>query len=232
MGPVQIPSRLRIPPTLHGRSRQLSHQRSARGEIPRAGNPRPHQQITYISHGSTSTASYGGHSDTLAIYSGSTPRLKDAAGFSVDLGEERAGEDLRIPIGKLHTIRGNIVSAHDGHVINAGRGRLSYTDDQSPVLPRRKSSEEDPGFTLNFVYEGDYILTSPISFDVDYELLPGPAFISPRNTPATSGTSTARPPCPCTLTATWMGSLLPFPNPAAKEAQSYKNALQQQEQRN
>ena len=65
------------------------------------------------------------------IYSGSTPRLKDAAVLALDLSEERAGEDLRIPLSKLHPITGNIVSAHDGHVINAGQVDLYHADDKS-----------------------------------------------------------------------------------------------------
>jgi hypothetical protein len=48
-----------------------------------------------------------------------------------------------------------------------------YADDHS-VAGAGNSSEEDPGFTLNFIYEGEYILTSPISSDVDYQLLPRP----------------------------------------------------------
>ena len=190
------------------------------------------RQVTYISHGSTSTASYGGNSDTLAIYSGSTPRLKDAAGFSVDLGEERAGEDLRIPIGKLHTIRGNIVSAYDGHVINAGAVRLSYKDDQSPVASTQ-SSEEDPGFTLNFIYEGDYILTSPISYDVDYELLPDPqGAIAPPIYTSHPRHLYGSASMPLHVDGDMDGVTIAVPEPSPKEAQAYKNALQQQEQRN
>ena len=85
-------------PDLHGRSRQLSHQRPARGEIPGAGNSRPHAaNYLHIPREHEYLLPQGGASISSTIYSGSTPRLKDAAGFSVDLGEERAGEDLRIP---------------------------------------------------------------------------------------------------------------------------------------
>lgn len=190
------------------------------------------QQITYISHGSTSTSTVGNRFDTMTIYSGSTPRLKDAAGFSVDLGEERAGENLSIPISKLHTIRGNIVSAHDGHVVNGGQVTLVYTDDKS-IAAAANSSEEDPGFTLNFVYEGDYTLTSPISFDVDYELLPDPhgANAPPQYTghPRHLYGSAFMP---LHVDGDMDGVTLAVPEPSATEAQSYKNALQQQEQRN
>ncbi len=189
------------------------------------------RQITYISHGRTSIHDSGGRFDTLAIYSGSTPRLKDAAGFSVDLGEERAGEDLRIPISKLHTIHGNIVSAHDGHVINAGQVNL-YADDKS-IVSSANSSEEDPGFTLSFVYEGDYTLTSIISSDVDYELLPQPSGANdppiytshPRHLYGSASLSLH-------VDGDMDGVTLAVPEPSAKEAQAYKNALQQEQQPN
>jgi len=190
------------------------------------------QQITYISHGRTSIHDSGGRFDSMAIYSGSTPRLKDAAGFSVDLGEERAGEDLRIPISKLHTIHGNIVSARDGHVINAGQVDLDNADDKS-IVASAQSSEEDPGFTLNFVYEGDYTLTSVVSSDVEYELLPQP---SGANDPPIY---TSHPRHLYGSASMYLhvdgdmdGVTLAVPEPSAKEAQSYKNAMQQQEQPN
>jgi hypothetical protein len=190
------------------------------------------QQITYLSHGGNSTSGSGGRFDTITIYSGSTPRLKDAAGFSLDLGEERAGEDLRIPISKLHTIHGNFVSAHDGHVVNGGQVTLYYADDKS-IAAAGNSSEEDPGFTLNFVYEGDYTLTNPIAFDVDYELQPQASLVNsppiytshPRHLYGSAA-------MPLHVDGDMDGVTLAVPEPSAKEAQAYKNALQQQERPN
>jgi hypothetical protein len=186
------------------------------------------QQITYISNGSTSTSTVGNRFDTMTIYSGSTPRLKDATGFSVDLGEERAGEDLRVPISKLHTIRGNFVSAHDGHVVNGGQVTLFYADDKS-IAAAGNSSEEDPGFTLNFVYEGDYTLTSPISMDVDYQLLPDPQ--GSNSPPQYTGHPRhlyGSASMPLHVDGDMDGVTLAVPEPSAKETQSFKSALQQQ----
>jgi hypothetical protein len=189
-------------------------------------------QITYMSHSSTSTSSSGGHYDILTIYSGSTPRLKDAAGFSLDLGEERPGEDLRIPISKLHTIHGNIVSAHDGHVVNGGQVTLRYADDKS-LAAAANSSAEDPGFTLNFVYEGDYTLASPMSADVDYELLPDPhGAVAPPQYTSHPRHLYGSASMSLHVDGDMDGVTLAVPEPTAKEAQTYKNLLQQQEQRN
>jgi hypothetical protein len=189
-------------------------------------------QITYMSHSSTSTSSSGGHYDILTIYSGSTPRLKDAAGFSLDLGEERPGEDLRIPISKLHTIHGNIVSAHDGHVVNGGQVTLRYADDKS-LAAAANSSAEEPGFTLNFVYEGDYTLASPMSADVDYELLPDPhGAVAPPQYTSHPRHLYGSASMSLHVDGDMDGVTLAVPEPTAKEAQTYKNLLQQQEQRN
>lgn len=61
-----------------------------------------------------SSSGGGGYSSnartaSLSIYSGNTPRTKDAAAFAIQPREERTGEDIVIPMSKLHTIKGNIV---------------------------------------------------------------------------------------------------------------------------
>jgi hypothetical protein len=188
------------------------------------------QQITYLSYGGGST-SESGHYDIITIYSGSTLRLKDAAGFSLGLGEERAGEDLRIPISKLHTIRGNIVSAHDGHVINGGQVGLYNADDKS-IAAQSNSSEEDPGFTLNFVYEGDYTLTSTIAFDVDYQLQPGTGVLSPPQYNGIPRHLYGSASISLHVDGDMDGVTLALPEPSAKEAQTYQKEVQQQEQPN
>jgi hypothetical protein len=187
---------------------------------------------TYISSGSVSTSQRGGRFDTLAIYSGSTPRLKDATSVTIDLGEERTGEDLRIPISKLHTVTGNIVSAHDGHVINGGQVQLFYADDHS-VAGAGNSSGEDPGFTLNFIYEGEYILTSPISSDVDYQLLPQPpGSVSPPQYDSHPRHFYGSASQPLHVVGDMDGVTVAVPEPTAKEAQVFRELLQQQEQQN
>jgi hypothetical protein len=190
----------------------------------------PRTEINYASRGGTN-GSGGGQGNILTVYSGSTPRLKDAAGFSIDLGEERAGEDLRIPISKLHTIHGSIVSAHDGHVINGGAVQLYYADDKSFVASGN-SSEEDPGFTLNFVYEGDYTLTSPMSSDVDYQLLPGTGVLSPPQFTTHPRHFYGSASITLHVDGDMDAVTVAVPEPSAKEEQAYKNALQQQEQPN
>jgi hypothetical protein len=188
--------------------------------------------ITYASASSTSTSTRGGRFDTMAIYSGSTPRLNDAMPFAVELHEEHAGEDIRIPLSKLHTVTGTIVSAHDGHVINSGEVQLLHADDRS-IAGTASVDEDEAGFTLNFIYDGQYILSSPVSTDVDYQLTPDPA-------------GTASPPRyeghprhlygpamkPLQVNGDMERITIAVPEPSAQEARALKDAFDQQAQQN
>jgi len=185
------------------------------------------ESITYVSSGSSSGT--GSNNTTqLIIYSGNTPRLKDAAPFSVGLREERTGEDIRIPLSKLHRVSGFIVSAHDGHTINSEAVILYSTDDKS-FAGRANSTENNPGFTLNFVFDGEYILMSPMAADVDYQLLPQP--IGNPSPPLYEshplhlyGSASI----PLHVGSDMDGVTIAVPEPTAKEAQVFKDAYRQQ----
>lgn len=120
-------------------------------------------------HGNTS----GGEVSigSFAVYSGGKTRRKDAAPFTLTSGEERRGEDVQIPLSRLHTVRGNIVAAHDGHVLNGGAVSLLYRDDRSSAGQASLTRDED-GFAFNFVPEGDYILHVEGAADVEYRDVP------------------------------------------------------------
>jgi hypothetical protein len=184
----------------------------------------------YISAAGSSSFSSNAHASRLAIYSGNTPRVKDAAGFTVRPREERTGEDIVIPISKLHTIRGNIVSAHDGHVVNSGQVTLLNADDQS-YAGSDSLTEDNTNFTLSFVFEGDYVLSVLASADVDYVPIPrvsgtlGPPQFRPHVLHFYGSTST-----PLHVDGDVDGLTIGVREPTAKEAEMYKNALQQEEQ--
>ena len=84
------------------------------------------------------------------------------------LGEERAGEDLEIPLGKLHSVTGVITAASDSHTVNNGRVALLYADDKTEALST-SLAEGDAGFSLSFVPEGDYLLRVTDAADAEYE---------------------------------------------------------------
>jgi hypothetical protein len=115
---------------------------------------------------------------SIPIYSGNSTRPKEATPFSIKLGEERPGEDIQVPLSKLHIVSGSIVAARDGHMVNGANVTLLYADDRSEET-NTHLRKDDNGFTLNFVPEGDYILRITNASDIDYEEVPNPPGVSP-----------------------------------------------------
>jgi hypothetical protein len=113
----------------------------------------------------SNTSSGSGYS--LDIYAGNTTRERDADPFVLTQGEERRAVDIEIPVSKLHTVRGNILAAHDGHVLNGGSLQLLYPDDKSMVAVTALTNDDDI-FNFSFVPEGDYILRVDGASDVEY----------------------------------------------------------------
>ncbi|MGO8934680.1 MAG: hypothetical protein ACLPLZ_11370 [Terracidiphilus sp.] len=120
-------------------------------------------------HGGTSVSMNDVYS--LSTYSGGSTRRKDGTPFSVKTGEERSGEDIEIPLTKLHVVRGYIVSAHDGHLLNGGKLSLLSSDDKS-VIGQTSLTKDDDAFTFSFVPEGDYILHVEDASDNEYREVP------------------------------------------------------------
>jgi hypothetical protein len=110
---------------------------------------------------------------SLSFYSGSATRKADAKPFKLSANEENSGEDITIPLAKLHTITGEIVAAHDGHVLNQGNVKLLDAGDKSEV-ETGKLERADGKFHLLFVPEGNYILRVDTAADVTYEDVPFP----------------------------------------------------------
>jgi hypothetical protein len=92
-------------------------------------------------------------------------------------------------------------------------------------------SEDSSTFTLNSVYEGDYILTSPTSADVDYQEVaqqPGSVLYAPQFTSRPShfyGSASK----PLHVNGDMEGVTIAVPEPTAQEAAMFKQALVQQE---
>jgi Carboxypeptidase regulatory-like domain len=116
---------------------------------------------------------------SLPVYSGNKVRPRDAARFSLKPGEERRGEDIDIPISKLHTVRGSILARRDGHVINGGDIELLYADDRSSAVHAELGKDDDGVFQLSFVAEGDYILKVGFAADYEYVEVPNAPQVSP-----------------------------------------------------
>jgi hypothetical protein len=109
----------------------------------------------------------------ISLFSGNSTRKRDAKPFKLGAGDERTGEDITIPISKLHTIVGELLAAQDGHVLTQANIQLLDAGDKSEVESTRLD-HADSRFHLFFVPEGDYILHIEDAADVTYEDLPNP----------------------------------------------------------
>lgn len=112
------------------------------------------------------TAVMAGPSFTLHFYSGGALRTKDAHPFALKLGEDRPGEDISLPLSKLHKIQGVVTAKSDGHTVTEAKLKLKFTDDQSEL--GSTDLEKDGTFSLSFVPEGDYTLSVDGAADVTY----------------------------------------------------------------
>lgn len=103
---------------------------------------------------------------SIPIYTGGRFIERDAKPFSVSQGEERTGEDLQIPLARLHRLSGNLVSAKDGHAINFGEVELLTAGDKTHVETFKLNVSSD-AFIFIYVPEGDYVLHA-MAADVEY----------------------------------------------------------------
>jgi hypothetical protein len=128
-------------------------------------------QNSILSFSNGGFATFGGSSFKLAFYSGSALRLGDAKPFQLTMGEERPGEDISIPLSKLHRVEGVLLSKRDGHVLNEGSVSLLFSDDRTE-LGGTVIGGGNENFEFPFVPEGDYVLKVNSAEDARFEEIP------------------------------------------------------------
>ncbi|WP_058187614.1 peptidase associated/transthyretin-like domain-containing protein [Terracidiphilus gabretensis] len=130
-------------------------------------------------HGGSGISSQDVYS--IPVYSGNKLRTKDAKPLDLKQGEERTDEDIQIPISQLHSVRGIVTAASDGHVLNGGQVSLLYPDDKSKVS--ETTITRDAEFDFTFVPEGDYLLHVDRASDAEYKETPNsPGSVPPTRT--------------------------------------------------
>ncbi|HEY2038626.1 MAG TPA: carboxypeptidase-like regulatory domain-containing protein, partial [Edaphobacter sp.] len=108
---------------------------------------------------------------TLSFYGNGTPHIDQAASFTLRGDEERTGQDITIPISKLHRVIGRVAAGPNGHFVNAASiDLISGTDKKS--LAHAGIEREDGLFHFEFVPEGDYTLRVTNARDVTWEPAP------------------------------------------------------------
>jgi len=125
--------------------------------------------------------SSGGQPVSIAFYSGGITRQNDAAPFRLTIGEERSGEDMTLPISRLHKLKGALLAKKDGHVLNSGYLDLLFADDRSP-LANARVEPDDENFEFSFVPEGDYLLRVLSAADAHLEEISNPPGTFPPTT--------------------------------------------------
>jgi hypothetical protein len=108
----------------------------------------------------------------LDIYYGEGFRQKDAKTIKVTEGEQSDGNNIEIPLAKLHVVTGTVVSMETGATINSARVELHYADDDSVVAETDTSWEGDE-FRFLFVPEGTYTIEVKQAADAIPGAFPG-----------------------------------------------------------
>ena len=98
-----------------------------------------------------------GSNYSIDIYYGDVTRLKDAKSIKVKDGEESSGNNIVIPLGKLHSVSGTVISAETGEKVMAEFVQLHDADDDSTVAGTSAIVGQGE-FRFPYVPEGKYTL--------------------------------------------------------------------------
>ena len=115
---------------------------------------------------------------SLPLFSGDALRLRDAAIIKLDTGQESSGNDLTLPLSKLHPVTGSVI-AQDGHTINSAKVSLLYADTREE-LTNVLVSRDDGQFHFLYVPEADYILSVKEAADITQIEVANPPGVTPR----------------------------------------------------
>lgn len=100
-------------------------------------------------------------------------------------------------------------------------------------MAQQSLTEDDPSFMLSLIFEGEYILSSMLSADVDYVQIPQPhASIAPPQYRANPRHFYGSASMPLHVNGDMDAVIISVPEPTPKEDQMYKDAIRQQEQQN
>jgi hypothetical protein len=92
----------------------------------------------------------------MVAYAPASFHKSGAKAVTVAAGQEVSGEDLTINLTGTHSVSGKVVSAEDGHGINAGSVELTDASDKD--LVRGATVDANGNFTVGFVPAGTYNL--------------------------------------------------------------------------
>jgi hypothetical protein len=105
---------------------------------------------------------------TLPYYGSGTPRKSQATGIKLAPGQELTGQDMMIPISKLHKLTGRVAAGTDAHLVNAATVAV-VTREGNEQIATAEISRADGLFHFEFVPDGDYLLRVTNARDVTWE---------------------------------------------------------------
>jgi hypothetical protein len=108
---------------------------------------------------------------SLSFFGAGTARLDSANSVHIGNGQERAGQDMTIPISRLRQLTGRVLAGADSHPVNAANVSVLYADN-GKVIATSDISREDGLFHFEFVPDGDYTLHVSEARDVVWEPAP------------------------------------------------------------
>jgi hypothetical protein len=109
--------------------------------------------------GTLESAHYGGyaHGDWLRVYAPGVFRRADAKEIEVKGAETQMNDDIDVDLGKVHAVRGRLISAVDQHPLSFGFVSLKDAADPQ-AFSTGGIVEPDGTYHLGFVPEGTYTL--------------------------------------------------------------------------
>ncbi len=93
----------------------------------------------------------------LRIFPGDVFRARDAKPVKVEEGENIPGENVDVPLSKLHSLSGVVLRPNSASAVNAAHLTLVYPD-TSDELVSAEVNTNDGSFHFDFVPEGSYTL--------------------------------------------------------------------------
>jgi hypothetical protein len=105
---------------------------------------------------------------TLPFYGNGTARQSQATFVKLLVGQELTGQDMILPISKLHKLTGRVAGGPDAHIVNTASVAL-VTRDDNQEFAITDISRDDGLFHFEFVPEGEYTLRITKARDVAWE---------------------------------------------------------------
>jgi len=116
----------------------------------------------------------------LYFYGDGTAHIDEADSFALRGSDERPGQNMTLPLNKLHRLTGRVVAGANGHTVNSGKVELFYvakgsaakdtgSKDEQSIASTEIGSDEAEVFHFEFIPEGDYTLRVTRARDSTWE---------------------------------------------------------------